>query len=123
MHPLSAFFGWYLLFGIPFWLSSGLMRLTILRQQSIAAADWLLGILPWLVWFSLLAADSAGKSLSNVAVEALALGVAAALLHVVRAFVAHYAPPAWSSKAAATALATTCFVAAALWAFVPPLPE
>jgi hypothetical protein len=81
--------------------------------------DYLILVLPYLVWATLTCLDCSGKSLSNL-VEPLWLALTSGLAPLGRVILGKVIPP---RRAAVGALLLICAVAAALWAFVPGLPE
>jgi hypothetical protein len=121
MEKLGFFSSIYLLFGIPVAIGWSLVWLVFRKRIRILFADWLLLVVPWLVWIGLTAINDMDKSLSNL-VEAFVLGCITVVFFALRSVLA-LTKPERQSRWAWSALLGSCFAAAALWAFVPGLPE
>ena len=111
----------YLLFGIPAFVAGALGWFLLRKYVHVRHIDWLLLVLPWLVWFALMLFAGSNKSLSNLG-EAFYLGCITAAL-----FVARLGLSAWLPRRqlafGVLALVCSCVAAVSLWAFVPALPE
>lgn len=89
------------------------------QRPRLRICDWLLPVLPFVVWVGTEFVHPLGKTLSNLK-ELMALGVVVAVLFGLRIVLAHRAPHAvqrWS----AGALFAGCMVALIFWGGVPAL--
>lgn len=90
------------------------------RRGKALPADWLVLIIPVIVWLAAMALGGRAKSLANL-IEAMYLGGCASLLAIPR-----YALSGrrWSERVLSTAFLTAaCVAGLLLWALVPALPE
>jgi len=111
---LVAAIGWYPLFGVPALIGAGVVWLVSRESLHLTSWDALLVVVPWMLWIALSGSGLRSKSLSNVIVEAIGLGLLVAVLFAIRVWTQY---PAWAFLIAASALS------AVLWAVVPPLQE
>lgn len=90
------------------------------RGGTVLPADWLVLIIPPMVWLTAMLVNGGGKSLSNL-VEPIWLGGCASVLAVPRVALSGRR---WSERILSTAfLVAVCLAGLLLWAFVPGLPE
>jgi hypothetical protein len=90
------------------------------RGGTVLPADWLVLIIPPVVWLTAMVLNGSGKSLSNL-VEAVYLGGCASVIAILRVALCGRRR---SERTLSTAfLVAICLAGLLLWAFVPGLPE
>ena len=110
----------YLLFWLPIAVGGLFVWFFCQRRMRPGIADWLLFVLPWTIWLALTALGGE-KSVSNLAFEAIMLGVVSLMFLCVRAVFAMTRPQGQAIPAIA-ALVGSCLAAVIMWAVVPGLP-
>ncbi|KQC14307.1 MAG: hypothetical protein APR63_14600 [Desulfuromonas sp. SDB] len=116
---ISIFFPVWLLHLIPVLLISSPIWFFARKRVKWTIWDFLIVILPFLIWVSCLITYSEGKSLSNL-VEGIWLGWVVPLATVIRMVVGDRVN---QKKLSIILLAVLCGVGVALWKFMPGLPE
>jgi hypothetical protein len=111
----------YLLFAVPCGLICAIAWALTRKHLRLCRGDWLLLVLPWILWLALSNTGYRPKTLSNL-FEAVPLGVITGLCFFARAWAATTSRRSQSSLALSS-LAASSFAAVILWAFVPALPE
>lgn len=117
--PLLAVFEFWPMFLIPSVPVCLLVWFFGRKRVQWNGLDFLILVVPYLAWMLSAAVIDRPKSMSNI-VELLYLGLAAALVPIIRLVV----PKAWNGKVVAMVLLIAiCVVAVGLYLFLPCLPE
>jgi hypothetical protein len=118
---LSLLCATYLLYLVPTAVGGFLVWLIARKRIRLHLADWLLLLLPFLVWSLLIVLALLPKSLSN-AIEAFYLGCAVTLLFALRALLGSRAPQQQGRLAVVTTISASA-IAIVLWSLMPFFPE